>query len=179
MKTTACGILPFSYHNKDIYVLVGKDQYNPNKKSSEKYCSFGGKKEENETNEHCAAREAYEESIGLLGSTLELEEKLNEKHKDYIGCIEHLHFKCYYINVPYVEELPKMYKNVYNFILDIDVSNSETLEKSELKWVKLNTLYDIIYKKKKSDFAKEFLETMGLLMKNKKIVFSLKKIYSE
>ena len=103
----------------------------------------------------------------------------------YIGQLTFQNYRCYYINVPYNEQLPINFKNVYNYVLESGaMENCEQgmYEKKDVKWVRLNYLYDIIYKKKKDkqkEFMKGFLEMTKVLMENKKIVFSLKKLYKE
>jgi hypothetical protein len=185
MEIAACGVLPFSYHNKEIYILCGKDKFYPDKESSEKFCGFGGSMNEKETYKDCASRECYEESMGFLGHRSIIREKLNESHKDYIGKLNYLKYQCYYINIPYEEHLPKHFKNVYNYVLESGgMKNSELgmYEKSDIKWIKLNYLFDIIYKKKKDkqrEFTKGFLDMTKILMENRTFVFSLKKLYKE
>ena len=61
------GVLPYARHQGQLWLLLGQEMHLDGWNGSEKWSSFGGSVDPGETLEEAAAREGYEESMGLLG----------------------------------------------------------------------------------------------------------------
>jgi len=182
MSIKACGVLPVSVYDGDIYVLCGKEKYIKNWDGSDRFAGFGGRKEQNETNRRCAARECYEESMGFLGTESDIFKKLHTKHDDYIGTSVMNSYKCYWIQFPYDPYLPDTYRNVYEYLKKCDsmtktAQENGCFEKTELMYFKLTELchmakHENNYTKK--HFRPHFLkQILFMVEQNPESVFSL------
>ena len=71
------GVLPFAVdENGSIWVLLGQEHASGNERASLRWSDFGGHIDRGETPLQAAAREAFEESMGLLGSAHDIERQL-------------------------------------------------------------------------------------------------------
>ncbi len=75
-KIIHTGIIPYYFHNNNYYLFLSEEVRDKNK-----WCGFTGRREDNENLINAAAREGWEESMGLLGTISELEKKI--KQADY------------------------------------------------------------------------------------------------
>ncbi len=159
MIITGCGILPICLRNDKLYVLCGIQK--------NKIWDLGGRIEQGETAKQCAAREFYEESVGLvdsyenlLGSKIYYICKLRFHGKSYISYVIKTEYKDvedkYKSLLKYIEEndnskpvkmdfkdynLDDLYsKNIYPF---------GYFELKEMKWLPLDELVDLAKNKNK------------------------------
>lgn len=155
-EVTGCGMLPISMKNNELYVLCGIHK--------NKISDLGGRIEKGETSKECAAREFYEESVGLIDSYENL-----LKYKIYHIAKLSFHGKCYIsyiIKTEYIDIKDK-YKKLYQYIQDhdsiskkiklgtyyIDQLYNENIypcgffELDEIKWILLNDLIKMIKNK--------------------------------
>lgn len=183
---SACGVLPVSVHKGEVYVLCGRERSEQGWSDSNKFAGFGGMKEDGESNRRCAARECYEESMGFLGTEGEVFKKLNPKHRDYIMYTDNDIYRAYLIHFEYREDLPKTYRDVYQYLVSCDCMTKEAVkmgcfEKTEVKYFKLMDLYKLSKRKKsvkKKLFRDKFLDQIqSIIDNNPKLVFSLKQKY--
>lgn len=130
----AAGVVFYYVNKKNIYFLLGKDM-------RYKWSDFGGKREakDNWNPIHTAARECYEETMGIIFSYEELKYIISKNPKYVIG--KSYLQKNYYM---FMIDLNKMYnfsndfynlrsyKNLYNFYL----------EKVQLKWFTLEEIIE-------------------------------------
>jgi hypothetical protein len=164
------GVVPYTIHNKNVYFLVGKNIIDPTWKSSGLYTDFGGEVEKEETLLEAAAREAYEESMGFLGSIDSLLEKLSKtKSYEHGGCIL---YPLYIKYKPEIMSWPMMYDNVMGYIsksLDTTFLGTHTsttspegyYEKIALKWIDYKTIMI-----ERSKFIKQYTTFVDRLVKN-------------
>lgn len=103
-KINYAGVLFYAVHDGQIYLLVGKESYGP-------YADFGGTPENDEPPLEAALREAWEETMGLVGDQADLRKmilsQLNVTSSS--GVI-------YAAKIPYDPNLPKLFANVYESI---------------------------------------------------------------
>ena len=135
------GILPYTFHNNNIYFLLGKEHYGRDKG---KYSDFGGKFENNETPLQTAKREFKEESINVIPLKKNLLPIYNYKKK----------YVMYLMEIKYNKNINKIFKNKRNKCTNY----SPTCEKSIIKWMSHKEIM------KRDDIRKSFLNTYKLLI---------------
>jgi len=165
MATNGGGIIPFSIYNGRIFLLLGReDCYDRTWSECGKYSDFGGSRDDEEENLEAIAREAYEESFGLLGpyeSLLELIQKEEFSYKIVLGRSEF-----FFIHIPYVFFIDKIFHNM----LRCSYIMVETLGlKDKLK-------YDDELVKGESD---KYLMHHGFYEKDKIKYFALEQVLTE
>ena len=119
------GVLPYcivrdEQDQEKFCFLLGQERPETNWADSLTYCSFGGKPEPGETIMEAAAREAYEESMGFLGTEQEILDKLKEldsKGKLMYFSPEDGKAITYLLPVVYQPNLPTNFANFYNYVL--------------------------------------------------------------
>jgi hypothetical protein len=74
------GVLPYYFHKGQLYIILGREKYEANWDGSEKYSDFGGGPEEEDQKDpkRTAARECYQESMGIFGTADEIYKKLKD-----------------------------------------------------------------------------------------------------
>lgn len=95
------GVLPWARTPNGPVFLLGRER-------SGKWCSFGGRPEENETIIQTAVREAWEESMGFLGTKDEIEANIN-KYLFYLS----EEATVFGLEIPYDERLPSLYQAAF------------------------------------------------------------------
>jgi 8-oxo-dGTP pyrophosphatase MutT (NUDIX family) len=109
------GVLPFATNPKtgENYFLLGQEHAEEGWNDQNKWAHFGGGMEVTDKSPlFGSAREAYEESMGFLGSLEEITSKLQDDLLLHQGTLY-----VYLMRIPYDPELPKTYKNVYEYFL--------------------------------------------------------------
>lgn len=76
----SAGVLVYMSDGKRTRVVLGREQYTQNWKGSLKWSDFGGRAKEGETPETTAAREFFEETLGVFG---DLGTRLDSKTYDF------------------------------------------------------------------------------------------------
>tara|TARA_B110000211_G_C13961590_1_gene500829 strand:+ start:66 stop:749 length:684 start_codon:yes stop_codon:yes gene_type:complete len=135
----SAGILPYQVgENKKIYFLVGKDHEN-------NWSDFGGKCEFKDNNnvKETAAREFFEESLNSVIDINTAREMLrNDKNYTLIKS-KTLSGSPYYMFVMRVPMLPDTCRDRFhktlNYLRYIN-ADSSTMEKTDIKWVSLDTI---------------------------------------
>ena len=100
-------VIPYMYVNSKLYILAGKDGDTGN------WSDFGGCNEPKEQREHAAAREAYEESMGILDKT-KVRDAIKGKTPLWYG---HTHLYTYKITDIYAMNWPNMFRAFYSYVL--------------------------------------------------------------
>ncbi len=106
MIITGCGILPVSLKDNQLYILCGIE-------NNDKISDLGGRIEEGESPIQCAAREFYEESVGLVANY-----DILLRHKIYHKVSLRFHNKCYIsyvIKMDYID-VEDDYKKLYQYV---------------------------------------------------------------
>ena len=103
------GVIPYAYYNNELFFLLGKEHQEDGWKDAGKWAHFGGGSEESDrTMRDGAARECYEESMGFLGSLVEIKSKLGQEIRSP-GRFTYL------MRIEFDQNLPKTYYNVYQY----------------------------------------------------------------
>lgn len=158
-KIRGCGIVPVALvGGKEVKFLLGREQEFKGWSGSGKYADFGGKREEGENVLACAAREGYEESMGVLGSEKELREKVLPSSKDYIDAFAVENVNEHFVIVVrsfYNKYLPKLFRDVFEYFIRCGKKRDEGkyeiagcpegfLEKDEIRWFGYDELRQLV-----------------------------------
>lgn len=133
----SAGILPYAIYDNNLYFLLGRDY-------DQKWSDFGGRVEPNDKGdpEITAIREFYEESIG---SVLDLDyiKKLmrQKKYKKIISKTNSGHdYHMYIIRIQYSEQIKVKFNSTKNFLNFIPYLDKKYKEKSDIRWVSIETI---------------------------------------
>lgn len=114
----------------ETLVWLGQERYNG------KYCGFGGGLEKGETPRQAASREAYEESMGVLGSPREINQEL-----EYLGKNPHTNHSYFALRIPFENDLDNRFQNVHQLLLTATKRKHiqpQFLEKTCTAWFEWN-----------------------------------------
>ena len=138
------GVLPYAIDDQNqLWFLLGKEHPEEGWNDAERWAHFaGGSESSDKSMLKGSAREAYEESMGFLGSLKEIETKLSENAVVKIPGI-----LVYLMEIPYDSKLPALYKNVYEYCMKasrphpykigyqyIPTAPDGFFEKTEIRW---------------------------------------------
>ena len=135
----SAGILPFSVKGGTVYFLLGKDLEN-------KWSDFGGRSEAQDKGrwDVTATREFYEESVGVVMDISSMLTRLQHR-KNYIKVkgktLSGSPYYMYVVKIPYKETYKETFDNTLGFIRYSNVFDKKYLEKIDLQWVSLETIY--------------------------------------
>ena len=139
------GILPVAFHNKKIYFLLSRETVDVKFKDAGKWSDFGGSREKNEDLKTTAIREGFEESDGIFGNQKDIEYLIDNS---LIKKLRVNHYTTHIIQVPYVKDLPKVFRENYLHVLKTNkkkvLESNGLYEKDMLKWVELKKLKDFV-----------------------------------
>ena len=156
MTTTGCGMIPICMHQNKLYLLCGVE-------NNDKVSDLGGRIDAGEKIKECAAREFYEESVGLLlpydrlvQSNVYRRVKIGYD-KNYISLIIKTNYKNvedkYRELITYVKENNCKMDNKLDFkkykiqdLYDTKTYPEGFFEFKELKWISLDDLKNNKYK---------------------------------
>lgn len=140
-------ILPYAIVSDNIMVLLGLERY------SNDWDSFGGKLDyPEEPHDIAAVREAYEESMGLLGDEQHLLATLDLSSAIYFEDVV-----VYPYRIPYDPKLPIQFDAVLQYINELNPEPKKGyLEKTKMSWFTIRslktvtlrnprTLYSVLY----------------------------------
>ena len=168
-KKIYAGVIPYSFdHEGRLVYLLGREK--PSKKSyiNNKWSDFGGSPEPTDTSdEDSASREAYEESMGFLGTQNEIK-RLIEINKSYV--FRNRGIVVFVVHIPYDSTLPRHYADVYTYIRK-GITNFKTcrrtgyFEKTAIAWVTKNDILDY-----PEDYRSCFVKTFKRIAKTHPIL---------
>jgi 8-oxo-dGTP pyrophosphatase MutT (NUDIX family) len=127
-RITGCGVLFYTIHNSQLYYLVGKEIYN------KQYNDFGGGRNHGESYIDCAARECFEETLGLLGSQMDIKNKLQYANRYLIGN----KYYVYLLRIPYNKHINREYRQLVHQYKAAKLSGQKfnyNIEMQEVRWV--------------------------------------------
>ena len=132
------GLLPFARHEGFIYLFLGRENVEGGHSASGQWSDFGGGAEFFESDEECAAREGYEETMGMFGN----QGKLLLHIKEYrIMKINLENYTSYVLEVPYDKTLPNRFESVYKCVKrerkSLIKEKNGFFEKDRVKWIAL------------------------------------------
>lgn len=152
------GVLPYSYnHQGNVVFLLGQERFETGFSDSLLWSGFGGRPEPEDSNVYQgASREAWEESMGFLGSQEELYLKLVQSDEMYTGGSGGITFL---LKIPFDNNIHYLYKNIYNYIrksYPIHLAPKGFYEKIDISWFSST---DIIHQRNKMrpSFYKSFI----------------------
>jgi len=143
-------VLPYGKDSAgNVYLLLGQERHAPGYASSDRWSDFGGMSEADETLRAAAARECYEESMGLFGTQSELERVLNEQLSfSATGPSGGRH---YLLRVPLNDDVVQHFSRFYHYArcsaalhsLTLPHNDSGMFEKQAIRWVPLRAVADV------------------------------------
>jgi hypothetical protein len=165
----ASSILPVTIHKGKLYFLFGKE--NEMEASAKGFSDFGGGVEGTESVMETAYREGAEELCGFLGEPSQIKELIRKNGGTYdiTQGKENREYHIHIFYMDYDENLPKYYKNHFQFLwnrMDKKLLNStKFFEKQEIRWFSTGEMKSQI--KEFRPFYQEFVR--GILLKEKEI----------
>lgn len=114
-------IVQTSEESHDLLFLLGKEH--DGWEDGGKWSAMGGKPEKGETLLQSAAREVYEEGMGVFGTKEEIQDRLRkceyvyaQTPRDFYGNTGKLSSITYLMPTQYVSQLPTIWKSMYQYI---------------------------------------------------------------
>ena len=160
------GILPVTIINNKVHLLFGKE--NKFEESAPGFADFGGGSEKGETYYKTAIREGSEELTGFLGDEKQISKLLHKYgYKTFdLKTPNNSIYRVFLFPIEYDPNLTKYYNNNQRFIQrkldDSVIKNTRIFEKSEMKWVGLDSLA-----KTKKQFRFFYTELLDQFIENK------------
>lgn len=120
-------VLPIACHSNRLHLLLGEEE--------DGWSDFGGSVEQGETFPEAASREAYEESMGLLGSPNSIRQRLmagvRRGNRGWTGILP----------IPYSESLVTHFNQTAEYLRTCSyASQNGCLEKKRIAWFPLQQL---------------------------------------
>jgi hypothetical protein len=144
----AVGMILLSKLENEWYILIGKES-NLNRRKK-KWSFIGGCTEKGETPFYSAARELYEETLGMLFNQENSEGFLRKNIKFNLdtGWVKYP-VKTFVVEMDHNKEIEENFSEYYNSLKEYYNKNNIKYPKgffeiNEYKWIKLNELYNII-----------------------------------
>lgn len=129
-KFKYAGVIPYALTDQGYMFLLGREKYVSGWSGSNKWSEFGGKLDPRDENVYAtAAREAYEESMGFLGTREELYARLY----DAPGHAVNSGFSIP-LEIEYNPELAQLFKRVFEYFSFIRSPPEGRMEKTEIRW---------------------------------------------
>lgn len=124
------GVQPYAYLGNQLYLLLGQET------KDGLWSNFAGAVEEEQYYEDAAAREGYEELMGLLGS----KEDIFDFIQDSIEVV-YENGVIYAFEIPFNLDLSWYFQNFYDYILKANIDQPYGFfEKQSIKWVSVEEI---------------------------------------
>lgn len=133
----AAGILPYTYFNGNVYLLLGKDV------RDNYWSDFGGKSEiqDGEKPMNTAIREFYEETCGIIMDPKSLKIKMNNVQSvTFSNTQNNKVYYMYAIEIPYNSVYRGVFRRMIMYLKHIKMFQ-RTIEKTDIKWVNATDVY--------------------------------------
>lgn len=134
----AAGILPYTFFNGQVYLLLGKDV------RDNAWSDFGGKCEPHDDDKPLmtAIREFYEETCGIVMDPKSLKIKMNNVQSvTFSNTQNNKLYYMYAIEIPYNSTYRGIFRRMIMFLKHINMYN-KTIEKTDIKWVNAQTILE-------------------------------------
>jgi hypothetical protein len=156
------GVLPWAWHTDGPVILLGRERYEPGWRDAGRWSDFGGGVEPSVDRDElaAAAREAYEETMGMLGSRSEIESALRAEARGgrLIEARSPKGGVVFLWQVPFDQRLPILFERAYAYAReaaavraseDDNDDNAARMpkgyyEKSSVAWVPVDRLIDAV-----------------------------------
>lgn len=132
---TGAGVLPYCIKNNEVYFLLSKEGYGSDKNT---WCDFGGARDPGESAVQTAAREAWEESRGIMGNQKQIEMAISSAPS--IGSRSYRMFLMQVDNPSSITNSGFVKKKF---------SNHCQMEKTAVAWVKASEVFKAVHKDNK------------------------------
>lgn len=144
--------MPYARHQGQLWLLLGQEMREEGWSGSEKWAPFGGGVDPGETLEEAAAREGYEESMGLLGSKASLLRR-GQPWSHHGGLTLLLPFS-------YDRRLPRYFRQFFTYAKRClrQTCPEGWYEKTRIAWVRLDRVHTL-------DLRSEFRRTLRSLQR--------------
>ncbi len=137
IKVLSAGVVPLRIHQHKIQYLLGKEAWGVHKDT---WADFGGKALGDETAKATAAREAFEETRGLLGSKEQLYKALEKApyietqfaHKNVID------YRMYFL---FLSQTERLNQDTFSKTPALDKHHEE---KTAIAWVDCQDIHDVV-----------------------------------
>jgi hypothetical protein len=147
------GVIPVAFANNEYYILLGREHPEKGWNDQLRWAHFAGGSESSDSSMLVgSAREAYEESMGFLGTLEEITSKLSDK-----SVVRMKGVYAYLLSVEYNSGLPKLYHDVHTYLSRCTRPHPHKIgynylpscpdgyyEKVEIGWFSARSLYDLI-----------------------------------
>jgi hypothetical protein len=136
-STYAAGILPYTFFNGQVYLLLGKDI------RDNFWSDFGGKSEQQDEDKpmSTAIREFYEESCGIVMDPKSLRIKMNNVQSvTFSSTQNNKTYYMYAIEIPYNSNYRGVFRRMIMYLKYINMYK-KTIEKTDIKWVNAQDVY--------------------------------------
>lgn len=127
----AAGILPYTFFNGHVYLLLGKDV------RDNSWSDFGGKCEPHDEGKPMttAIREFYEETCGIIMDPKSLRIKMNNiQSVTFSNTQNNNTYYMYAIEIPYNSIYRGVFRRTIMFLKHINMYK-KTIEKTDIRWV--------------------------------------------
>jgi 8-oxo-dGTP pyrophosphatase MutT (NUDIX family) len=148
MYIFGAGVLPYARWKGKVYFLLGKESKrypNENWEGSDKWCGFGGKRENGNSVELTAIYEFFEETMGSVYGLKQIRSiiynKLYTLHHD-LQVDDSKQYRTYLIKVP-KQDYNIIFQRTREFYNYIGCTDKHCNEKTRLQWFSARQLYNI------------------------------------
>jgi hypothetical protein len=161
----AAGVLPYTYFNGRIYLLLGKDI------RDNVWSDFGGKNEPQDSEKplQTAIREFYEETCGIIMDPKALKIKMNNVQSvTFSNTLNNKQYYMYAIEIPYNSFYRGVFRRTIMYLKYINVYK-RTIEKTDIKWVDVQDVVNNAINMRpvfRNTFSKWWTANMQKLVKN-------------
>jgi len=145
MTLRYAGVLPYAFDEYgEVWLLLGQERECRNAHTSRRWSDFGGMLD-NDPPMHAAAREAYEESMGLLGGPGDLIKHISHRESIRGAHGQGVH---YCLEMQLDRTLPIIFERFYRYACDsaersraeLPGASAGMWEKIAMEWIPLRTI---------------------------------------
>jgi hypothetical protein len=127
----AAGILPYTFYNGKVYLLLGKDV------RDNFWSDFGGKSEIVDDNRplQTAMREFYEETCGIIMDLKSLKNRMGSTTAPFQSVTQNgKKYFMYWVEIPYNSTYRAIYRRLLGYMRHIKMYKKR-IEKTDIKWI--------------------------------------------
>lgn len=179
------GLLPWALKltpTPHIVLLLGREANVLGWSEAKKWSDFGGSPESKDVSiVDSIIREAYQETMGILGCPINLKEQIESKSSLIIDLPE-LRATICVLQIPYSEELPVHFNRMYQYITKCTEDHPKWtgfrhipscpegfVEKIEMKWLPLDDFKRDLESGQTTEYRNSFVKSMRLLLLNSEV----------
>ena len=143
-------VLPFAIDpDGQVWLLLGQERHAAGRASSDRWSDFGGMSEPGETLKQAAARECFEESMGLFGTRHQIEARLDDALA--FAATGPKGGRQFLMSVPFEQSLVEHFARFYHYARCAAALHAVTqadntgglFEKQAIAWVRLSDVAEL------------------------------------